>query len=73
MIIMGGFLKGKAVMFAVMGVVFIVAGFAIGGFIRSTFIIIGVADLVAAAFSFWMAKSTEPKDTGVPGSGNWVG
>ncbi len=74
MIIMGGFLKGKAVLFAVMGVVFIVAGLMMGSFVRSTFIIIGVCDLVAAAFSFWMAKSTEAKqDPNVPGGNTWVG
>jgi len=74
MIIMGGFLKGKAVLFAVMGVAFIVAGFFMPSFVRSTFIIIGVADLVAAGFSLWMAKATEPKqDPSMPGGGNWVG
>ncbi|HYF46616.1 MAG TPA: hypothetical protein VD926_10440 [Acidimicrobiales bacterium] len=75
MIIMGGWLKGKAVLFAVMGVVFIVAGFFMPSFVRSTFIIIGVCDLIAAGFSFWMAKATEPKqEAGVPGQGGtWVG
>jgi membrane-bound ClpP family serine protease len=74
MIVMGGWLKGKAVLFAVMGVVFIVAGLMMPSFVRSTFIIIGVADLAAAAFSFWMAKSTEPKQDPNAGSGTtWVG
>jgi hypothetical protein len=87
MIIMGGFMKGKAVFFAVLGIIFIVAGIVMGGFVRSTFIIIGVADLAAAGFSYWMAKSTEnqqqqmmggmPQQGQVPGQGpgsggNWV-
>ena len=74
MIVYGGFLKGKAVLFAVMGIVFIVLGFVMGGFVQSTFIIIGIADLVAAAFSYWMGKQTEPKDPGMPQQGGtWVG
>jgi hypothetical protein len=74
MIIMGGFLKGKAVLFAVMGIVFIVAAFMMPSFVRTTFLIIGVCDLLAAGFSFWMAKATEPKqEPGVPGQGGtWV-
>jgi hypothetical protein len=74
MIVYGGFLKGKAVLFAVMGAVFIVLGLVMGGFLQSTFIIIGVADLVAAGFSYWMGKQTEPKDPmGPQQGGTWVG
>jgi hypothetical protein len=77
MIIMGGFLKGKAVMFGVMGIVFIVLSFTMSSFTQTTFLIIGISWLVAAAFSFWMAKATEPKDpqppVGGPGTGNWIG
>jgi membrane-bound ClpP family serine protease len=75
MIVYGGFLKGRAVLFAVMGVVFIVIGLLSPSFIRTTFIIIGVADLVAAGFSYWMGKKTEPQDPSMGGGqpGNWVG
>jgi type IV secretory pathway VirB2 component (pilin) len=72
-IIMGGFMKGKAAIFAVMGVVFIVLSFTMSSFTRSTFLIIGISWLVVAAFSFWMARSAEgPKDQDQTGSG-WVG
>jgi hypothetical protein len=73
MIVYGGFLKGKAVLFAVMGIVFIVMGIVIGGFVQTTFIIIGIADLVAAGLSYWMGKQTEPKDPGMGQGGTWVG
>jgi hypothetical protein len=75
MIIYGGFLKGKAVLFAVMGVVFIVIGLMSPSIIRGTFIIIGVADLIAAGFSYWMGKKTEPQqqDPTMGGGSNWVG
>lgn len=67
MIYYGGFLKGKAAIFAIMGVVFIVLGFVMGGFVQTTFIIIGIAELVAAAFSFWLGKKTEPQNPGMGG------
>jgi hypothetical protein len=74
MIIMGGFLKGKALIFGIMGVVFIVLSFTMSSFTQSTFLIIGISWLVAAGFSFWLAKANEPKqDPNQPGSGNWVG
>jgi hypothetical protein len=75
MIYYGGFLKGKAALFAIMGVVFIVIGLLSPSFIRTTFIIIGIADLVAAGFSFWLGKKTEPQDPtmGGPQGGTWVG
>jgi hypothetical protein len=75
MIYMGGFMKGKALIFGIMGIVFIVLSFTMSSFTQSTFLIIGVCWIVAAAFSFWMAKATEPKqDPNQPGQpGNWVG
>ncbi len=75
MIVMGGFLKGKAVMFGILGIVFIVLSFTMSSFTQTTFLIIGISWLVAAGFSFWMAKSTEaPKqDPNAPGGSNWIG
>ena len=55
MIIMGGFLKGKAVLFAVMGVAFIVAGL-IEGFVTPSQEISEPAKLaigILAAAAFW--------------------
>jgi hypothetical protein len=65
MIYYGGFLKGKAALFAIMGVVFIVIGLMSPSIVRMTFIIIGVADLVAAAFSYYLGKKTEPQQMGM--------
>ena len=74
MIFMGGWMKGRALLFAVMGVVFIVIGLMSPSIVRSTFLIIGVADLVVAAFSFWLGRRTEPQDPAAPGGGgNWIG
>jgi hypothetical protein len=68
-------MKGKAVIFAVMGVVFIVLSFTMSSFTQTTFLIIGIAWLVSAAFSFWMAKAAEgPKqDPNQPPGSGWIG
>jgi uncharacterized membrane protein YuzA (DUF378 family) len=75
MIIMGGFMKGKAAIFAVMGIVFIVLAFTMSSFTRSIFLVIGISWLISALFSFWMAKAAEGprQDPGAPGSTDWVG
>jgi hypothetical protein len=75
MIIMGGFQKGKALIFGIMGIVFLVLAFTAGSFTKTLFLIMGVSWLAAAGFSFWMAKAAEPKqDPSQPGTpGNWVG
>jgi hypothetical protein len=72
MIVMGGWMKGKALIFGVMGLVFIVLAFTMSSFMRTTFLIIGIADLAAAGFSYWMAKSADASDPGQPGQ-TWVG
>jgi hypothetical protein len=76
MIYMGGFLKGKAVFFGIMGIVFIVLAFTMSSITKTTFLIIGISWLVAGGFSFWMARASEgPKDQqpGAPGGpGGWA-
>lgn len=75
MIVMGGFLKGKAAVFGIMGVVFIVLAFTMGSFTRNIFLIIGIADLVAAGLSLWMARAgdTANQQQQEPGDpGHWV-
>ena len=47
MIIMGGFLKGKAVVFGILGVVFVALSFTMSSLVRPTFLIIGVSWLAA--------------------------
>jgi hypothetical protein len=76
MIYMGGFMKGKSVIFGIMGIVFIVLSFTMSSFTQTTFLIIGICWLVAAAMGFWMAKAAEgPKQdlNQPPGTGTWVG
>ena len=75
MIYMGGFMKGKALIFGIAGLVFIGLSFTMSSLVGPTFLIMGVCWIVAAAFSFWMAKAVEPKQDPNQASqpGNWVG
>jgi hypothetical protein len=76
MIYLGGFMKGKALIFGILGLVFVVLAFTMSSFTQTTFLIIGIAWIAAAAMSWWMARATEPKQQDPnqpPGPGNWVG
>jgi type IV secretory pathway TraG/TraD family ATPase VirD4 len=72
MIIMGGYLKGKAVFFGVMGIVFLVLAFTMSSITRTTFLIIGISWLVAAGFSFWMAKAQDNQNQNQQQPGGWA-
>lgn len=72
MYIMGGNAKLRAGIFAATGILFIVLAFVLSDFTRTIFLIIGIADLAVAAFTFWMARSAEQKGQTGGGQG-WVG
>jgi hypothetical protein len=69
MIYMGGWMKGKAAIFAIMGVVFIVLAFTMPSYVKATFLIIGIADLAAAAFAWWMSRASDDQRSG---TGGWT-
>ena len=74
MIYMGGFMKGKALIFGIAGLVFIGLSFTMSSLVGPTFLIMGVCWIVAAAFSFWMARRSSPSRTPTrpasPGTGS---
>ena len=72
MIIMGGSSKLRAAIFALTGILFLVLAFTLGSFTRTIFLIIGLADLALAGFTYWAAhKAEQATDPNQPG--NWVG
>jgi hypothetical protein len=73
MIIMGGNAKLRAGIFALTGVLFLVLAFTMGSFTRTLFLIIGIADLAIAGFTYWAGHKAESQASGPDQPGNWVG
>jgi hypothetical protein len=73
MIIMNGWGKGRALIWGVMGIVFIVIGLMSPSIVRMTFIIIGVADLAVAGLGYWFARKADANAQQMGGGGTWVG
>jgi hypothetical protein len=71
---MGGFMKGKALLFGIAGLLFTGLSFTMSSLVGPTFLVMGLCWIVAAAFSFWMAKAVEPEQDPSQSNqpGNWV-